>query len=271
VDEADLEAELRAALGRLRASLTTQVESGRLIALLGPSGGSGASTIAANVATVFAGEHKSILLVDLKPATGDLADLLSLKPTYTLADLCQNAARMDRVMLERSLVRHATGLHLLAPPRTFKDLAHITLDGIRQTLSLARTLFPYVVVDLDHTYNEQEAFVLRQANVILLVLRLDFTALRNTQRTLDYLGHLGISRDRVLLVVNRYGQPKEVPAAKAEEALGVKIAFYIPEDAKTVNRANNNGVPVVLESPSAKVSRSIAALALSINGRHKKS
>ena len=58
-------------------------------------------------------------------------------------------------------------------------------------------------------------------------------------------------------MVNRYGQPKEVPAAKAEEALGVKIAHYVPEDPKTVNRANNNGVPVVLESPSAKVSRSL--------------
>ena len=54
------------------------------------------------------------------------------------------------------------------------------------------------------------------------------------------------------LVVNRYGQPKEVPASKAEEALGLKIAHYIPDDPKTVNRANNNGVPLVLESPSAQ-------------------
>jgi pilus assembly protein CpaE len=70
-------------------------------------------------------------------------------------------------------------------------------------------------------------------------------------------------------VVNRYGQPKEVPASKAEEALGVKIAHYIPDDPKTVNRANNNGVPLILEAPSARVSRSVLKLAASVNGQHK--
>ena len=67
-------------------------------------------------------------------------------------------------------------------------------------------------------------------------------------------------------MVNRHGQPREVPAAKAEEALGVKFFHLIPEDARTVNGANNNGVPLVLEYPSAKVARSIAALVQSLNG-----
>ena len=71
------------------------------------------------------------------------------------------------------------------------------------------------------------------------------------------------------LVVNRYGQPKEVPAAKAEEALGVKIFHFVPDDPRSVNRANNNGTPFVLETPSAKVSRSVTRLAMSINGAHK--
>src|SRR5205823_1273158 len=105
-------------------------------------------------------------------------------------------------------------------------------------------------------------------DVILLVLRLDFTCLRNAQRVFDYFDQVGISRDRVRVVVNRYGQAKEVPAGKAEEALRVKVAHYIPDDAKTVNRANNSGVPVVLESPSAKVAKSMVALAASVNGRH---
>jgi Flp pilus assembly CpaE family ATPase len=67
--------------------------------------------------------------------------------------------------------------------------------------------------------------------------------------------------------VNRYGRAQEIPAAKAEEALGLKIAHFVPDDPKSVNRANNNGVPVVRESPSARVSRSLAQLAASVNGR----
>jgi pilus assembly protein CpaE len=270
-DEEELGTDLPAALSRIKDEIAPLGEQGRVVALLAPNGGSGSSTLAVNIATVLAREHKSSLLIDLKLASGDLAALLDLKPTHTLAELCQNAAQMDGVMYERSLVKHASGVHLLAAPASFRDIGYVTADGVRQALVLGRSLFPYVVLDLDHSFHEEQLVGLQQADVILLVLRLDFAALCNTRRALDYLEQSGISRERVRLVVNRYGQPKEVPAAKAEEALGGKIFHYVPDEPKTINRANNNGVPAVLEYPSARVSRSVTQLAISINGRHKKS
>jgi pilus assembly protein CpaE len=272
VDEADLDGEFPPALTRWRKSLSLvnhHEDLGRVIGVLAPSGGSGSSTLAANVATVLAKEHTTAALIDMKLEAGDLAALLDLKPSYSLADLCQNLERMDRSMFERMFARHDSGVHLLAPPRSLADVRRVTPDGVQQALKLARTIFPYVVVDLDHSFREEQIQVLRQTNVILLVLRLDFASLRNTRRTLDYLEHLDIARDRVQLVANRYGQPKEVPYAKAEEALGVKITHFIPDDPKTINRANNNGVPVVLEAPSTKVARSVSRMAISVNGRHK--
>src|SRR5262249_29864999 len=151
-----------------------------------------ASTLAANIATLFAKEHKKTLLIDLKLEAGDLAALLDVRPTYTLADLCQNITRLDRAIFERCLVQHASGVHLLAPPRSIADTRCVTPEGIRQALAFGRNLFPYVVVDLDHSYREEQSQTLRQADLVLLVMRLDFTSLRNTQRTLDYLGHIGV-------------------------------------------------------------------------------
>ena len=270
VDLGDLEAELQAALKRLKDTRMDRDATGRVIAVLAPCGGSGSSTLATNVATALAQEHKEVALVDLKLEAGDLASLLDLRPVYTLADLTQNLARLDRVLLERSLVRHASGVHLLGPPRTHEDIAYVTPEGVDQVLMLARVMFPYVVADVDHAYNDVQVRAVRQADVILLVLRLEFAALRNARRTLDQMEHLGVDKSRVRLVVNRHGQPKEVPAAKAEEALGVKIFHYVPDDPRSVNRANNNGTPFVLEIPSAKVSKSVTRLAMSINGAHKK-
>jgi pilus assembly protein CpaE len=267
VDEDGLESELPLALVRLQSELPSQGEAGRIIAVLAPCGGSGSSTVAVNVAAVLAEKVGSVLLCDLKLTTGDLASLLDVQPTHTLGELCDNAARMDRSMLERSLVRHRSGVHLLAPPRSLRDVRLVTVEGVRQAMALSRNLFPYVVVDVDHSFGDEQLQALRQADVVLLVLRLDFTSVRHTQRTLEYLEDHGIHRNRVRVVVNRYGQSQEVPAAKVEEALGVKIHHYIPDDSKTVNRANNNGVPVVLESQGAKVSRSLVQLAASINGK----
>jgi pilus assembly protein CpaE len=270
LDEAELQLELEAILRRLSSQQArAKNENGRLISVLAPSGGSGSSTLAVNLATALAREHKSCLLFDLNLGAGDVAALLDLKPAHTLADLCRNSTRMDQAIFERSLARHSSGVSLLSPSRSFADIGQVTTQGVADAIVLARSLFPYVVCDLDDSFHSEQTQTLRQSDLILLVLRLDFTSLRNTQRTLDHLTQLQIHRDCVRVVVNRYGQPKELPASKAEEALGVKIAHYVPDDPKTINRANNNGIPAVLDSPSAKVSKSVMQLATSVNGRTK--
>jgi len=267
LDQTDLEAELMAALGRWRATLVRHEEAGKVIAVLAPSGGSGSSTLAVNLATVLAKQHQTAALIDLKLETGDLAALLDLKPTYTLADLCHNIARMDRTLFERSLTPHASGVHLLGAPRHYDDVVRVTPEGVHQALALAKSSFPYVLVDLDHSFRPEQVEVLREADVVLLVIRLDFASLRNARRALEHLERLGVARDRIRLIVNRYGQPKEVPFSKAEQALGMKIFHYVPDDPKSINRANNNGVPVVTESPSTRVAKSVTKLAISVNGR----
>ena len=269
IDLAELESELEAAISRRVEAARGPAQASRLIALLSPNGGSGSSTIAASLAATLAKDHKSAGLIDLKLEAGDLSALMDLKPTFTLADLCRNSSKLDRVMFERSLVKHSSGVGLLAAPHHVDDVGLIKPEGIGQALLLARASFPFVVVDLDHSFREEQRVVLRQADQVLVPFRLDFASLRNVRRTLEHLDGLDISADKVLLVVNRYGQACEVPAAKAEEALGRKIAHYIPEDAKAVNRANNHGIPVVIESPSARVSKSLIQLAMMIDGRRK--
>src|SRR5262249_55236769 len=103
LDQAALEAELEAVLTRFRTGAEKQTELGRLVSVLSVSGGSGSSTIAVNLAALLAGGKKTSVLLDLKPGVGDLAALLNLKPTHTLADLCLGGVRIDRFVFERSL------------------------------------------------------------------------------------------------------------------------------------------------------------------------
>jgi pilus assembly protein CpaE len=261
VDQAELETELEAGLSRLKIKQEAAQPSGRLLAVLASSGGSGTSTVAVNLATVLAREHKTCALLDLNPGRGDLAALLDVKPPFNLADLCLNLARLDRAMFDKMLVRHASGVHLLGAPQTFGDTRVVTPQGVGQALKLARTFFPHVVVDLEDCFHEEQTVALRQATSILLVLRLDFTSLRNARRILGHFGDLDIPRDRVRLVINRYGQPNELQVADAEEALGEKPVHFIPDDPKTINGANNAGIPAVIKAPSAKVSQSFVQLA----------
>lgn len=262
LDEADLETQLESVLQRLQVKDEgVRPSGGRVIGLLGASGGSGTSTLAVNLAGVLAREAGRCALIDLKPGVGDLAALLDVKPSHNLADLCLNMGRMDRAMFESALVAHSSGVHLLAPPQMYEDIRLVTAPGVNKTLYLARDVFRFTVVDLEDCYHEEQVTVLRQADFILLVFRLDFTSLRSTKRILDNLEQAGIAAERVRLVINRYGQAKELPLSQAEEALGRKIASLVPDDPKTINAANNAGEPVVFRAPTSKVAQSIVQLA----------
>src|SRR5207302_3429582 len=141
------------------------------------------------------------------------------------------------------------------PPRGLGDPGRVPTEAMARAVALARAQFPYVVADLEDCVYEEQAEVLAQADVVLVVLRLDFASLRNARGLLERLGQLGLPAERVRLVANRHGQPKEVPGPKAEEALGLKIAHYLPDDPKTANWCINNGVPAVEWHPRSGLAK----------------
>lgn len=261
LEEKELDQELRSSLARLRSHIQAPEELGFALAVLSPSGGGGGSTIAANLATLLAKTFQRVLLLDLKPLNGDAAALFNLKPVYTLSDLCRNISQIDKMMFERALLWHDSGVRILSGPRTPSEARQVNPEAVHQLMFLARVLFPYTVLDVDHTYQEEQLRALRDADRILIVFQPDFNSVRHVRQAFDILQEQGIGRERLLLVANRCGQAKELPQSAMEEALGVPIQHFLPDDPKTMNQANNAGVPAVLELPSAKVCKSLVALA----------
>ncbi len=261
MDVGDLDAELAGLLRRL-----DRGDPGKVIAIVSPSGGSGSTTLACNLATAIARQHGSCALLDLDLSSGDLASLLDLKPEKTVADFCRHLDHMDQEIFTRMLQRHTSGVQLLAAPLSYEDIDFVTAEGVSAAVSLTRSMFRHVVVDLEHTFRKEQMEALYLADEIIVVFQLEFAVLRNVMRMWNYLEKRGIDMSHVRLVVNRYGLAKQVSLREAENALGRKVAEYLPEDPKNVNRCNNNGVPLVLDRPTATLSRKITQLAVSLNG-----
>ena len=269
LDVANLEAELNETLWEIKSRSATGPAQGKVVVLIGASGGCGVSTLAVNTAAVIAKKHHRCALLDFNIASGDLASLLDLHPTQSLSDFCRSLNRIDRSLFDKMFTVHESGIHLLASPRSFGEPTPMNAEALRQAVVMSRSVFPFVVVDLnlDRGLHEVEEAVLRMADHVLVVFRLEFTSLRNVRRTIERLDRLGIDRNRLDFVANRFGQPHDVPRAMAESVIGFKIAHFIPNDASSINRANNDGTPLVTMSAWSTVSRSIYSMVTSLNGQ----
>lgn len=269
LDCATVEAELAGALGRFRTAqqrTDSGPQGGRIIGVLAPSGGSGASTLAAGISTVLAQEHGQAGLIDLRLGVADQTAMFDLRPARTLADVCDNLGRMDHSLFDQFLTRHASGVQLLAAPVASEDAERVTAKGVRRALALARVRFPCVVVDMSNMLTAEQVEVLWQADVVLLVARLDYTSVRNTRRAIDAMVELGIGRDRMRLVLNGYGQRQQLEIEQAEVAIGMKATQCIPYNAAAVHFAVNNGQPVVMKRWFSRINKNIRTLAASVNG-----
>jgi pilus assembly protein CpaE len=263
LDQQRLEDEMAGALlrHRSRRGPAEAPDSGRVVSLTSPSGGSGSSTLAVNLAVCWAGQGRGCGLLDLRLRAGDLAAMLDLQPPYGWTDLCENLERLDRQMFDQFFARHASGVHLLGAPSDFTLARSVSPRAVRQAIAMARTHFPHVVIDLDNVWDQQQVEAVWQSDMLLLVLRLDYTSVRNTKRVMQHLQQTGIDPDRVQLIANRVGERGQLSIAEAELALEQRIYDRLPSEPPRMNAAVNAGVPVVLHRPRARVARQLAAVA----------
>lgn len=264
IDVQHLESEIPLALRKLRTEVPVAREQGRVISVVGATGGCGASTVAVNVSATLARIQGTCGLMDMHLEASDLATMVSLTPTNTVASFCRHLSRMDDEIFRRCLVKHDSGISLLAGPANYRDTNQVTSRGSRKALSMLRQDHPTVIVDLNPPYGEISSQFLIQSDVILVVMRLDFTAIRRLGRILDYTEEMQIGRDRIRLVVNRFRRTSELSLADAKKAVGMEIISTIPDDVGRVGRANNLGIPVVLLKPRAPVSRAFSDVAKNI-------
>jgi pilus assembly protein CpaE len=269
LDQESVEDELSGALTRCRAAgprPEEQGKAGKVITLISPSGGSGSSTLSASIATALAQAHGECGLIDLRFGVGDLAPMLGVRPNRSLGDMCDSLARLDQRLFEQFLTRHSSGVRLLAAPVQAEAVERVTNKGVRRALALSRVRFPYVVVDMDGSLSERQTETLWQTDEILLVVRLDYTSVRNARRIIDSMIDMGIGRDRMRLLVNGFRQRCQLEREQVEAALGMKIRHQIPYDPAAVNLAINDGMPVVLRRRYSRISRCIRGVAKSVNG-----
>ncbi|MFN0198056.1 MAG: pilus assembly protein CpaE [Planctomycetaceae bacterium] len=246
----------------------TQAKVSQVITVCGVSGGVGCTSMGVNLACTFTQDDtNSVVIIDLDLAMGDADVWLDIIPDYTIQDVAENITRLDYSLLKRSLTKHDTGVCLLPRPVEMEDRAPITPDELKRVVSLLKSTFSHLVLDISKSYNPLDMAALEIADSILLVTQLDLPCLRNVVRLLQFFERYEKLIQKVKVVVNRHGlDDTQISMTKAMETIGREIFFQIPNDYRTMIESRNNGIPLIMQAPKAKLTKAFEQMALLLDG-----
>jgi pilus assembly protein CpaE len=240
-----------------------QPERGKIITFFSPKGGVGRTTIATNLAVALhQTTEKPVVLVDGSLPFGDIAVILNMSPkAKTIADLIGSFETADSDVVESILTPHSTGIKVLLAPPTPESTELITGANIKHVLEVLRERYAYIVVDTWPSFQEQVITMLDVADVILTLMTLEITSLKNVRVFMEIVEKLGYDEKKVQLVANRNDSSGGIKASDVEASLGRKIPHAIVSDGRTLVLAVNRGVPFVISHRDSQVSKDIFALA----------
>jgi pilus assembly protein CpaE len=166
------------------------------------------------------------------------------------------------------MLKHGTsGVHILAAPSKPEYAEKVSSSQFAAVLEYLRQLYSYVVVDTASLLTDVTLSAIDVSDLLVLITTQDIPSIKNCRLFLDLSQTLGIGRDRILFVMNRYDKRINITPERVAENLKQEVASVIPLDEATVMKAVNRGVPFVIDSKNQPASRGIFSLAEHVRAR----
>jgi pilus assembly protein CpaE len=245
-------------------------EPGLVVAVFSPKGGVGRTTVAVNLAVAAATElGKKVVIVDGSFQFGDVGVLLNLNPkNKSIADLAPELEQAGEGVesIDTFVINHSAGIRVLLAPPSPEMAELVSPAGVRRVIESLRMTHDLVVVDCTAFFNDTTLTILDAADVILTMLSLEITSIKNMRLFLEVAEQLGYESGKVRLVLNRADSALGIRVADVEHSIGRKVDETIVSDGRSVVYALNRGVPFFLSNREAQVSQDILRLARSVVG-----
>ena len=224
-----------------------KANSGRMVSITGTRGGVGATTVAVQLAWLFAVDaRRHTLLLDPDLHTGSATMMLDGKTGAGLRTALEMPERIDQLFIERAALpvpqEAADRLHVLAGEERIGDLPPYAPDASRQLLAALYQRYNIVVADVPFRPLPVYRDLLDQAHQRVLVLEPSLVAVRDAVRLLGLPAGAQQTR-RPVLVLNRVGKVGGLTRRQVEDALETKVDVAIPDLPAQMGNAATMGEP----------------------------
>lgn len=248
-------------------------KNGAVIVVHGLAGGTGSTTMAVNLAWELATADKksapSVCLLDLDFQYGSVATFLDLPRREAVYEMLSDTETMDDEIFGQAMLTYEDKLNVLTAPTDMLPLDLLSSEDIERVLTIARSQFDYVVIDMPSTLVQWSETVLNQAHVYFAMLELDMRSAQNTLRFKRALQSEDLPVEKLRYVLNRAPKFTDLNGKgrvkRMAESLSISIDVQLPDGGKPITQANDHGLPLANSAPKSPLRREIAKLAASIH------
>jgi len=237
-------------------------DQGHVVTIFSPKGGTGKTTLTANLAVAIRQQGPAVTAVDGNLQFGDLSFFFNEQGRNSLAELAARAEELDREVVSEVIIKHeASNVHILAAPMRPEYADQVTGEQFGLVVRYLSRMYPYVLVDTGSLLNDYTLSALDASDLVLLLITQDIPSIKNARLFLDLADGLGLSRNNIVLVMNRYDKRRTITPEKIKDNFKKEIEAIIPLDEKLVIPAMDRGEPFILRSTTNPTSKAISDLA----------
>ena len=240
---------------------------GKTVAVFSMRGGSGVSSIAANLAVGFAQIWQMpTTLVDMVMMGGQSVLYYNLPFKNTWTDIVKYPEEeIDDFLIQSVLVPHDSGVSLLSAPRKPELAELVTTEKVTRVLSILKEFNEYVVLDLPHDFNPTTLAAIDLADLILLVVQPEIVSIRSAVLTLRLFKDLGYEPESIHVLLNWTFPRKGFAVADIERSLNKKITMMLPYATDEFVEGINLGIPQTFSAPTEPLGVLFEDLALALS------
>lgn len=239
----------------------------RVTSVFGASGGVGALLIAGSLAHLSAVASRKTLLIDLDLIYAPLAAMFGLHPTRGVIEAIKNVDSLDMTALDGYVVRHNSGLDLLASVASGGVPASMNAAEFSRLLALCQKRYEWIFISANRWLDPASIEAAIASHHVLVAVSQSLCDVRLATRLRHLLTQsVGVPDSVVRIVLNRYSTRSPVKDDMISKAVGTTPYAKIPEDAPLVRRSLDSGVPVAELDRHAPLTEALIVLEGQLTG-----
>lgn len=226
---------------------------GLLFTFLSAKGGTGTSSLCANIAMTIKNQHPEarVAVMDLVLPIGSIAQIVGYEGEQNLVTVANlPAGELTTEYLLKNLPEpELWKFHLLAGAYNPQQASSLKVERINPIVDLLRASFDFVILDLGRSLSRISLPIIQQADLIPLIVATDLSTVRLTKTVWEYLSEQGIEAQNVYGILNRAVGLEGLTKAEAEQIIGFPIKTTLPYMGSNFTLANNLNQPIIVKYP----------------------